>query len=384
MPETLIVAGSVAQRPGAGGHTWVFLQYLLGFRDLGWDVVLLDRLEPDMCIDRNGDPCPAEDSVNLRYLQDVTERFELGDAYALLVDRGTVCLGMSRDQLLERVSQSALLLNVNGFVADEDVLERAPRRAFLDIDPGFGQMWRELGLHDPFVGHDVYVTVGENIGQPDCEIPTGGIDWVTTPQPVVLDHWPTQPLDGDAFTSVVSWRGPAAPVVYRDKTYGLRVHEFRKFASLPRLSSATFEIALDIDPADQEDADLLRSNDWSLIEPSSVANDPWSYRRYVQRSKAEVMIAKNMYVESRSGWFSDRSICYLASGKPVLAQDTGFTRLYETGEGLLAFTDLEQAVGGAEAISSDYGRHAHAARELAEAYFDSRKVLTRLTSQLGI
>jgi hypothetical protein len=384
MQDTLIVAGSVAQRPAAGGHTWVFLQYLLGFRDLGWDVLLLDRLEPDMCVGANGEPCPLEDSVNLRYLHDVVERFDLEDSYALLFDGGKVCLGMSREQLHERATRSALLLNVNGFIEDPEVIDRAQRTAYLDIDPGFGQMWRELGLHDPFVGHDFYVTVGENIGQAGCEIPTGGIDWVTTPQPVVLDRWPSQPPDGRAFTSVVSWRGPAAPVVYGDKTYGLRVHEFRKFAALPKLSSASFEIALDIHPADETDADLLRSNGWLLVDPRAVADDPWSYQRYVQQSMAEVMIAKNMYVESRSGWFSDRSICYLASGKPVLAQDTGFTRLYETGEGLVAFNDLEEAVAGAEQITSDYERHARAAREIAETYFDSRKVLGHLCSKLGI
>jgi hypothetical protein len=384
MRDTVIVGGSVAQRPAAGGHTWVFLQYLLGFRDLGWNVVLVDRLEPDMCFGPGGEPCPLEESVNLEYLQDVVTRFGLGDSYALLFDRGTKCLGMTRERLSEMASQATLLLNVNGFVDDEDVVGPAQLTAFLDIDPGFGQMWRELGLHDPFVGHDFYVTVGENIGQPDCEIPTGGIDWVTTPQPVVLDEWPSQPSDGGAFTSVVSWRGPAAPVVYRDKTYGLRVHEFRKFASLPTLSSATFEVALDIDPADQADADLLRSNGWSLVDPLAVAGDPWSYQRYVQQSKAEIMVAKNMYVESRSGWFSDRSICYLASGKPVLAQDTGFTRLYETGEGLVAFSDLEQAAAGADLIGGDYARHSRAAREIAEEHFDSRKVLRRLAAKLGI
>jgi hypothetical protein len=384
MKETVIVAGSVAQRPAAGGHTWVFLQYLLGFRDLGWNVILLDRLEPDMCADKGGNLCPVEESVNLRYLEDVVERFGLGDSYALLFDQGTRCFGMTRDALLERVSQSAFLLNVNGFVEDESVLERAGRRVFLDIDPGFGQMWRELGLHDPFVNHDTYVTIGENIGEPGCEIPTGGIDWVTTPQPVVLDLWPAQSPGGEAFTSVVSWRGPAAPVVYRDKTYGLRVHEFRKFAPLPSRTSTRFEVALDIHAADEGDAELLRSNGWSVIDPLSVAADPWSYQSYVQGSMAEVMIAKNMYVETRSGWFSDRSICYLASGKPVLAQDTGFTGRYESGLGLVAFTDLDDAAAGAEMIATDYERHAGAARELAEAHFDSRKVLRRLCSKLGI
>jgi hypothetical protein len=384
MPDTVIVAGSVAQRPSAGGHTWVFLQYLLGFRGLGWNVLLVDRLEPDMCFDAGGERCSLEESVNFKYFQEVVSRFGLDDSYALLFDRGTQCIGITRERLREVASQSALLLNVNGFVDDEDVLGCAPVTAFLDIDPGFGQMWRELGLHDPFTGHDHYVTIGENIGRPDCEIPTGGIDWVTTPQPVVLDQWPYQEPNGGAFTSVVSWRGPAAPVVYRDKTYGLRVHEFRKFAALPSRSSAGFEVALDIHPADQADADLLRSNGWSLVDPLSVAADPWTYQSYVQQSRAEVMIAKSMYVESRSGWFSDRSICYLASGRPVLAQNTGFTDRYASHEGIVAFSDLDGAVAGAEMISGDYTRHSRAAREIAEEHFDSKKVLPRLAAKLGI
>jgi len=384
MPDTVIVAGSVAQRPSAGGHTWVFLQYLLGFRGLGWNVLLVDRLEPDMCFDAGGERCSLEESVNFKYFQEVVSRFGLDDSYALLFDRGTKCIGTTRERLREVASRSALLLNINGFVDDEDVLGRAPVTAFLDIDPGFGQMWRELGLHDPFTGHDYYVTIGENIGRPDCEIPTGGIDWVTTPQPVVLDQWPYQQPNDGAFTSVVSWRGPAAPVVYRNKTYGLRVHEFRKFASLPSLVSANFEVALDIHPADKADADLLRSNGWSLVDPLSVAADPWTYQSYVRQSRAEVMIAKNMYVESRSGWFSDRSICYLASGKPVLAQDTGFGDRYASDEGIVAFSDLDGAVAGADLISGDYPRHSRAAREIAEEHFDSKKVLPRLAAKLGI
>jgi hypothetical protein len=383
-PETVVVAGSVAQRPGQGGHTWVFLQYLLGFRDLGWDVLLLDRLEPDMCVDASGEPCALGDSVNLRYVREVLRRFDLDGSYALLYDEGRECFGMTRDELHDRVSRSALLLNVNGFIDDQDVMERASLRAFLDIDPGFGQMWRELGLHDPFVGHDVYVTVGENVGEPDCEIPTGGIDWITTAQPVVLDQWPAHPGADGSFTSVVSWRGPAAPVEFNGKTYGLRVHEFRKFAALPKLVPASFEVALDIHPADQRDIDLLRSEGWALADPRAVAGDPWLYQRYVQGSAAEVMIAKNMYVEARSGWFSDRSICYLASGKPVVAQDTGFTRRYDSGEGLLAFTRLEEAAAAVEEVCGDYALHSRAARERAEAYFDSRKVLTRLASKFGI
>jgi hypothetical protein len=382
-PKLAIVCGSVAQRPGNGGHTWVFLQYLLGLKDLGWEVVLLDRLEPEMCRDGRGHPCAVENSVNLRYLEDTMRRFGLGDAYALLYDGGKACRGLAREELLKRVEASALLLNVNGFVTDDEVLGRARLRVFLDIDPGFGQMWRELGLHDGFRGHDAYVTVGENIGGPGCTIPTCGLDWITTPQPVVLALWPAQSDGGELFTSVASWRGPFGPLEYGGKTYGLRVHEFRRFAKLPSLSEQSFEIALDIDPAEVDDLALLRANGWSLADPGVVAGDPWAYRGYVQSSKAELMIAKNMYVESRSGWFSDRSICYLASGKPVLAQETGFTQLYPTGEGLVAFGTLDEALAGAEEISREYPRHARAARSLAEERFDSKKVLGRLLEQLG-
>ncbi len=291
----------------------------------------------------------------------------------------------ARAEAAEQVRGSALLLNVMGFVDDHDVLAAAPKRVVLDIDPGFPLMWRKLGLADVFAAHDAFVTIGERIGRPDCEIPTGGLDWITTPQPVVLDEWRVAPPTADApFTSIATWRGPFGPIEYGAKTYGLRVHEFRKFVELPRLAADDFEVALEIDPADRRDIELLREHGWRLADPREVARDPWSYREYIQRSKAEFMVAKNMYVETRSGWFSDRSICYLASGKPVLAQDTGISELYPIGEGLLTYSTLEEAAAGVEEISGNYERHCKAAREIAEEFFDSDKVLTRLLEKLGV
>jgi hypothetical protein len=255
---------------------------------------------------------------------------------------------------------------------------------FLDIDPGFGQMWRELGQADQFAGHDTFVTIAENIGRPDCEIPTCGLEWITTVQPVVLEHWPRRADGGAAFTSVGSWRGPYDPIEFAGKTYGLRAHEFRKFVELPRRSEETFEVALDIHPDDAKDIELLVYNGWALADPAEVVSDPSSYRAYVQASKAEFMVAKNMYVETCSGWFSDRSICYLASGRPVLAQDTGLDHLYPAGEGLLLFDSPDSAAAGVEEISGNYDRHARAARALAEERFDSDKVLRDLLAKLGV
>jgi hypothetical protein len=384
--NSIVIAGSLAQKPGRGGHTWVFLQYLLGFRKIGWDVLFVDRLEADMCIDESGRRVPLAESWNVRYLTEVMRRFGLDRNFTLLCDGGSYTIGMSRAALLERVRGSAALINVMGFLNDEEILAAAPKRVFLDIDPGFGQMWQALGLHDTFGGHDAYVTIAENIGKPFCSIPTCGLDWITTRPPIVLDEWPAvTPVDSAwrPITSVVSWRGAYGPVTYQGKTYGLRPREFRKFAALPRHSVGAFELALDIHRDDSEDIELLRGHGWSLVCPDEVAVDPWSYQSYIRNSAAELMIAKNMYVDTHSGWFSDRSVCYLASGRPVLAQDTGPTAL-PTGLGLLRFTTLEGAEEAAHAVRSDPERHSRAARRLAEEHFDSSTVLRSLAVKLNL
>ena len=385
--NSIVIAGSLAQKPGRGGHTWVFLQYVLGFLKLGWDVTFLDRLEPDMCVDQTGARATIEESENVRYFLDVMRRFGLEGRYGLLCDGGSRAIGLGRADILERVAASAALINVMGFLKDEEILAAAPRRVFLDIDPGFGQMWRDLGQHDAFHGHDAYVTIAENIGKRDCAIPDCGLEWVTTRQPVVIDEWPDaggeRPPDA-AITSVASWRGAYGPVEHEGTTYTLRVHEFRKFAALPRLTAGKFEVALDIHPADAKDIELLAAYGWSLVEPRRVAGDPWTYRDYIHRSAAEVMIAKGMYVQTGSGWFSDRSICYLASGRPVLAQDTGFGNLLPVGDGLLAFTTLGEAAEAAREIERDYARHARAARQVALECFESSTVLGALTRKLNL
>jgi hypothetical protein len=384
MKDTIIIGGSMAQKPGHGGHTWVFLQYLLGFRKLGWDVVFVDQLEPDTCVNVQGQRCSLEESENLKYFLKVMKDFELDGCYALLYGEGDCVIGMSRARLLEKAGQAAVMINVMGYVRNEDVLQRVRRRVFLDIDPGFGQMWQELGLCNMFSGHHAYVTIGENIGQDGCTVPPCGVEWIPSRQPVDLDYW-RPPADSTytGFTTVASWRGTYGPVEFRGKTYGLRVHEFRRIASLPELTNERFDIALDIHPADQADRLLLESNGWTLLQPLSVAGDPHRYRQFIKGSGAELMVAKNMYVETRSGWFSDRSCCYLASGKPVLAQDTGLGSIYPVGEGLVTFKSLDEAVSGVREITGNYARHAQSARMIAGEYFESKKVLRALMDKIA-
>jgi hypothetical protein len=386
MKGTIVVAGSLAQRPYAGGHAWQFLQYLLGFRRIGWDVLFLDRLEPEMCRDEAGHPCSVEDSANLAYFTRVLEGFGLGEHYSLGFDRGRQTFGLSRARVIERIKSSALLLNIMGFLDDDELLAAAPRRAFLDTDPGFGQMWQDLGLATLFHGHDDYITIAENVGKPDCAIPTLGLRWITTCQPVLLDEWRREgdTAAGHWITGIGAWRGAYDPVEHNGTRYGLRVHEFRKFVTLPQRTQQPFQLALEIDDADGSDRALLESGGWCRIDPRIVTRDPWRYRRYLHESRAEIMIAKEMYVLTRSGWFSERSMCYLAASRPVLAQDTGITGLYPTGAGLVTFSTLDQAIEAVHSVAADYDRHTRAAREIAEEYFDSNRVLPRLLGKLAL
>jgi hypothetical protein len=378
-----VIGGSLAQRPHYGGHSWVFLQYLLGFRDLGWEVLFLDRLDEGMAVDRLGRSCPVAESENLRYLEQTMREFGLEDCFALDAGREG-WLGVPKEEVLRRVRESRLLINVMGFIDNSRVLAGAPVKVFLDIDPGFGQMWKELELADIFGPHDFYLTVGANIGQPSCRIPKVGIDWIPTNPPVVLRHWPRVDSGEEAFTSLGSWRGPFGPVEYRGQRYGLRVHEFRKFVDLPTRTHQRFRAAIEIDEADSPDAALLRSTGWELQDPMEAARDPSHYRRYIQSAWAEFLVAKGIYVGTGSGWVSDRSVCFLASGKPVLAQETGLSANYPTGDGLVTFANLDEACEGAARIVADYRYHSKRARELAEEYFDSRKVLTGILNRVGL
>jgi hypothetical protein len=354
---TVLVAGALANKPGYGGEAWVRLSYLLGFRQLGLETSFVEEIE------RPNDAAVA-------YFAEVVERFGLAGSAALVDAQGEPLYG-------EPPEAADLLVNVSGNLRCEGLLRRARRRAYVDIDPGFTQFWRDQGALS-LDGHDVHFTTGENIGRPECPIPTGGIDWRPTRPPVVLGEWPLA-ADGaqDRFTTIASWRA-YGPVEVAGTRYGLKVHEFRRFVELPQRAPGTFELALDIHPAEEPDLELLRGHGWRLVDPREVARDPLSFRAYVQASGAEFSVAQGIYVETGSGWFSDRTVRYLASGKPALIQDTGFTRTLPAGEGLLAFSTLEEAAEGARSITESYELHSRAARRLAEQEFDSDRVLARL------
>jgi hypothetical protein len=383
---TILVGGALANKYGNAGGGWERMSWAAGLARLGFDVYFVEQIAPQACVDARGGVTGFADSVNLRWFHSVTQWFGMAARAALVYSGGEQCAGVPWPHLLELAESAELLVNLSGHLTLAPLLERVRRKAYVDVDPGFTQFWHASGNPGASLGgHDFYFTVGENVGTPACPIPTGGIDWRPTRQPVVLENWPGCPAEErDRFTTVASWRGPYGPVEYGGKRYGLKVHEFRKFAELPRRAPQQFEVALDIHPADGKDLDLLRGHGWRVVDPRAVVPDPGAFRRYVQTSGAEFSVAQGIYVETASGWFSDRTVRYLASGKPALIQDTGFGRNYPAGEGLVPFRTLDEAVVGAERIRRDYDRHCRAARALAEEYFDSDRVLGKLLEEVGV
>jgi hypothetical protein len=379
---TVIVAGAIANKYLNGGEAWVRLSWVLGFQRLGCTVHFVEQIAPEHCVDADGAVAPFESCVNRAYFEAIMREFGIQNA-TLVCGEGAETSGLSLGEL-EQVGGSAnLLVNISGHLKLPQLLSRLRRKAYVDLDPGYTQLWYAGGnLGAELAGHDRFFTVGESIGTPGCRIPTTGIDWLPVRPPAVLEEWPrANGGDPDRFTTIASWRGAYGPIDFEGETLGLKVHEFRKMIDLPEQVDLDFEIALDIHPDDVNDLNALRDHGWRIVDPKAVVPDPSSFRRYVQASGAEFSVAQAIYVKAEVGWFSDRTVRYLASGKPALVQDTGFTHNYPVTEGLVAFRTLEEAADGARRISADYEAHSEGARQLAERYFDSDKVLGRFLEQ---
>lgn len=379
-PLTIVVGGMIGAVPGQGGATWAVLQYLLGFKRLGHDVYFVEALDGES-LQPGG--TSIEESANARYCHQVMHEHGLDHSWALMLRGTRETAGLSSRSLARIGREASVLVNISGTLADEELFAQVPTRVYLDVDPGFTQLWDAHGIDMGLSGHTHFVTVGQSIGTPDCRVPTGGRSWSTTWPPVVLEWWPVgAPISRNAFTTIANWRAYGS-IEHEGVHYGQKVHSLRRFITLPIRTRARFLLALAIDEAETADLAALKANGWQRVDPAQVAGSPSTYRRFIQGSMAEFGIAKDGYVRSRSGWFSDRSACYLAAGRPVLAQGTGFSQHLPTGAGLLAFEVAEEVLDGVDAIRADYGYHAAAARELAEEHFDSDKVLRRLLDEVG-
>lgn len=374
--QTILFSGMIAAVPHQGGATWAVLQYLLGLQRLGHEVCFIEPLQEAALRPKNADLAASQ---NAKYFREVVSAFGLEKNSSLLLAGTQRTVGLPYKDLRRIARRADVVINISGMLVDAALIEPIPRRVYLDLDPAFVQLWHEVSKIDMRLdGHTHFVTVGQAIGRSGCNVPTCGRDWIPTLPPVVLDEWPAREnVTRDAFTTIANWRGYGS-IEYEGKHYGQKAHSLRPFFSLPTRTSEKFELALSIHPDEENDLAALKENGWQLIDPAKIAATPASYRAFVQGSKAEFGIAKSGYVVSRCGWFSDRSACYLASGCPVVAQETGFSDFLPTGEGLHAFTTIDDALANIEALTRDYKKESCDARALAGEYFDSDKVLSRL------
>jgi hypothetical protein len=367
----IAVSGMVAGDPKQGGASWAVLQYVLGLRRLGHEVLLVEPIDTAL----------RERSASVSYLEAVAARFDLD--CATLVDPEGNSAPIPGERLRERMADVELLLNVSGMLSVPELLEPIPVRAYLDLDPFFNQHWHLQGAEMRFAAHTHFVTVAAGIGSPENEVPTLGLEWIETLPPVVLEEWaPASEQPSLPFTTIGHWRSYGS-IEHEGRRYGQRAHSLRELIDLPHRTGTEFLLALGIHESERDDLEALARNGWGLVDPAAVAATPDRYRDFVRASQAEIGIAKEGYVRSRSGWFSDRSACYLACGRPVVAQDAGFGRALPVGEGLLSFDTVEEAAAAVEDVLARPRQHARGARAIASELLDSDRVLGRLLERLG-
>jgi len=362
----ILFAGIIARYP-FGGVTWCSLMYLLGLRALGHDVLYIE--DTGECIyDPERNALSPDPSYGTRYIHNALEPFGLGSHWCFVNYDGTYH-GCRRESVREYCSDADLFVNLSGgswFWRDE--YARIPRRVFVDSDPVFTQLAIAKGERwyvDFFRGFHRLFTFGANIGTAESDVPTGEFIWHRTWQPVVCDLWHTDdPPKRDRFTTVMTWKTSSFTDVDGNKD-----REFMRFIDLPEHTAQRFELAVN------GPSGMLRAHGWSPIDAMSISRSLWDYRDFIQGSKAEFGVAKHAYVAGRSGWFSDRSECYLAAGRPVVIQDTGWSAHLPSGTGLAGFSTREEAIEGLERVDRDYALHARRATEIAREHFDASRVL---------
>jgi hypothetical protein len=368
----ILFAGIIARYP-FGGVTWCSLMYLLGLRALGHEVFYIEDTG-ECAYDPVQNTMSPDPGYGTAYVHRALEPFGLGDRWSLVNFDGTYH-GASQAAVRAWCGEADLFVNLSGgawFWRDE--YARIPRRVFVDSDPVFTQLAIAKGERwyvDFFRGFDHLFTFGANIGTPACDVPTSGFTWHPTWQPVVTGLWHTDaPPAHDCFTTLMTWKTESFTDVDGNKD-----REFVRFIDLPRRTAQRFRLAVN-GPQRRLDA-----HGWSPVDAMGVSCSLWDYRDFIQGSRAEFSVAKHAYVAHRSGWFSDRTECYLAAGRPALVQETGWSAHVPAGEGLLAFSTCDEAIDGLDRLDRDYAWHAQRARETAHEHFDASRVLPLFLAQ---
>ncbi len=372
----IIFAGMIG-RNGVGGAAWENMQYLAGLLELGHDVYYLEDCGPSSWVYHWENEALTDDpAYPAAYVEHCLHLIDMQDRW--IYRAGERSLGLGIDDFKQLCGRAdCMIIGALPLKLWRPEYDLPAIRVYIDVDPGFTQM--RLANGDALLARTLdrcerLFTIGRGIGGPGSPIPSAGYRWHETRPLVSLKHWPVAPADDDSlhFTTVMRWRG-YGDVVYEGVEYGQKDREFERFRLLPAHTTQAFRLALmGTDPLP------LQASGWDVVPGWVPSTTPESYRDFIQGSRAEFSVAKHGYVATGSGWFSDRSVCYLASGKPVLVQDTGIDTWLPVGEGILTFRSLDQAISGIDEINRHYNRHCRTARDLVERHFDSGIVLTNL------
>jgi hypothetical protein len=375
----VIVSGILFWYPLAG-VTYQFLHYLIGLRRLGYDPYYIEDSGRWVYDPRLND-LSSDASGNIQSVLPILEAYGFGDRWAFRGHyAGGQCYGMTEQQILQLYRDADVFLNVTGAqeVREEHLV--CPRRIYVESDPFAAQVKVAQGdttIINTLATHDTLFSFGENLGAPDCEVPIERFRWFPTRQPVVVDLWDhAYRADKAAYTTITTWRNVGKDISYRgDVYYWTKDREFEKYLNLPRQRSYPFELATSVTPDIQR---LLRDHGWRQTGSIEISRDFDLYRSYIQHSRGEFTVARDQYVRPRTGWFSDRSVCYLAAGRPVITQETGFSKFLPTGKGLFGFRTMDDILAAIDEIERDYEGNCRAAREVAVEYFAAEKVLRKL------
>jgi hypothetical protein len=367
MSSTICLLANSLYYPEGGGHLWVYLNWALGFRSNGCKVIWLEELDPDT---------PSVEANRLvQALRCALEPYGLADELSVCSGSGepvhTLADGAAN---VARALEADLLFDMH-YHEDSRLVRRFRRTALLDIDPGLCQLWMRTGWM-PVAPHDVYFTTGETVGQPGGAIPDCGLCWERVRPCVSLDHWPRSEAEPrDCFTTVTHWEDAEwvqhdGTVYHNDKRSG-----FLPFLSVPAHTSQTLELALHLQEDEPESRREIEEQGWRVVDAYDVASTPLDYQRYIHQSRGEFSCAKPSCIRLQNAWVSDRTLCYLASGRPAIVQHTGPSSVLPDHDGLFRFRDLGEAAEYLEAAAADYSRHSVLARKLVEVHFDAHRVV---------
>lgn len=385
-PRRILILGLMGRYPMAGVG-WQALQYLLGLSRLGYEVFYAE--------DSGAPPynpvqmTVTDDSAyNVNFLRNGMAKIGLADRWIYWDQPTDTYHGLGKAALRELYRSSGSIWNLCGASPPGEVHRQGGAKlVYVETDPVYEQFRAargDAGVRAMLDSHDFLFTYGENLGAADCPVPLSGYTWHPTRPPVVVDLWEAPlPDGGGAYSTIATWENKGKDVEFGGETYRWSKHlNFIHYLPVAKRCGIEFEVA--IQPPGEKEATLLRDSGWRTVDPLVASRDLDDYRRFIQGSRGEFTVAKDIYVRPRSGWSSDRSVCYLAAGRPVITQETGASKLIPSGEGLLTFSTLDEAVAAVQTIERDYGRHADAASRIAREYYAAERVLGDMVKVIGV